>query len=288
MAWPHLVRLALLATLAGAALSVLSTGAQSQRLPVAPEVMASYKLTATFEATLFVGWSHEEGDDSTPCSPWARESGTSRVVARGVKGKPLRGSITVYKPGTTSIRVGRKRISVPWSTLQALGGATGTVTRTVTQTSGVTPGCAPGSTVRPKRFEPTECGERRFASRTAALIATNRAFDRTLDPGNANPSGVGPEQLARLTNPSIDFHVGPRRDPFRLCDVGPVFAKRFPVDVGLDLEEGNGGVSTFANLVMRGQRAVLIHKYGGRCSSAGSPRECSFSLHLEVRITRTS
>ncbi|HXG75950.1 MAG TPA: hypothetical protein VNJ53_05220 [Gaiellaceae bacterium] len=227
----------LLAVVLAAALALFGVEAGSTT-PAQSPILASYRLAATLDVSLFVGWSRESGDD-TPCTVWTRESGTNRVVARSVK--PLQGSATIYRPGTTSVMLGGRSVPVPWATLQAVGQARGTVTRTVSQTSGVNRGCPAGSSARPRRFPPLECGERTFSSRVASLLGTDRVFDRTLDPGNTRRLG---EPLSRLYKSSIDVNVSPGRDPFRRCDVAPSWAKRFPTDVGLAHSTRAGGRAT--------------------------------------------
>jgi hypothetical protein len=273
----------LLVALITLAVAIVGAGTGSGAPHQGP-IATTYRFAAALEVSLFVGWSREEGDETSPCTVWAHERGTNRVVARSVR--RLKGSATIYPPGVSTIRVGGRRIPVAWATLSALGRAKGTATRTTTQTSGVTPGCGPNSNVQPKRFPPLECGERAFSTRTASIVATDRVFDRTLDPGKTrDPS----EALSRLYKSSIDVWVAPARDPFRNCDVAPTWAKRFPTDVGLALDSGgrNGDQWALAYL-KKGRTVTLEDSYGGRCTVAVGPRDCSFALRIEVKIKRLS
>ena len=261
------------------------SGASDQRLPSTPPVVAGYNLRAQFEVELFVGWGQQSGDDlNAACSVWWTQSGTNRVKARSVK--PIRGLMQIHRRRTSQIRVGGRNVPVSWGNLTAVGRAAGTSKRTLSEQSGVNwgPDCS-GARPGPHRFPPSECGERSFATRQAALLATWREFDGTLDPGNANPISSPDENRPRLTRESIDFHVSPLRDPFRACAAAPHYARSFPVDVGLRVSDADWNK---LRTLRRGRSVTLTDRYGGRCTEAFSPRVCSFTLDLSVTITRTT
>ena len=246
-------------------------------------MVAGYNLRAQFEVELFVSWGQQSGDDlNATCSVWWTQSGTNRVKARSVK--PIVGFMQIHRRGTSQIRVGGRNVPVSWGSLNAVGRAAGTSKRTLTEQSGVNWGSAcSGARPGPHRFPPSECGERSFATRHAALLATWRAFDGTLDPGRADPTHE--PNTNRLTRESIDFHVSPDRDPFRACAAAPHYARRFPVDVGLKVSDAEWNK---LRTLRKGRSVTLSDRYGGRCSEAFSPRVCSFTLDLSVTITRTT
>lgn len=215
------MRLLLPVSLAAITAVIAGAGAGSSaelQTPRTPPVVAGYNLTAAFTASLLVSWALREGDRSDACSAWAETSGLNKVNARTVK--PVKGYLQIYRRGFQP----RRGPVQSWGSLVAVGKARGTIERSLDQQSGVNGGAGCGQRYR---FPPTTCGERLFTTRPATLLATWRVFNRTLDPRDIDPTGLG-----GLSKESIDFTITPGRDPFSNCDI-PSYAKAFPVDVGL-------------------------------------------------------
>jgi hypothetical protein len=276
--------LVLSAALAGGAGA--GSGAESQVRPGTPTVLTGYRLTAQLQASLFVGWSDTRGDPDAACSSWVTQTGTSRVDAHTA---PIRGFLQLHPPGTTHVVIRGRRVPVTWAELSAVGRATGTAKRTYTHTAGVnwSAECV-GSRPIPERAPATDCDPRTFTTRTAAIIATDRAFNRTLESGNANP-GPG-DDLGSLRSRSIDFIISPSRDLFRSCPPATAFAssvelyaRRYITDVGLLVTDEKWQK---LRRLRSGGRLPLSHIYGGRCDTHISPRDCSFRLELDVWIKR--
>ena len=208
-----------------AVLAVLTVGVGPRPAPLvepagatpAARSDAAYPLHVKFDLLYQIEWREPqglEGRDGDPCAPWRIDRGVTTVVVRDAAWK-RRGQQKARRHGMPGhLTVSANAGAGTWASGSAVGRARGTVQRRWVQSGGPEDGdvrnfCPGGEPWRPT---PADCGERRFKTRTAALLAQQRRRLRTLD-DVMTVSGVS----RASDSPVFSFSVGPTFALYRSC-----------------------------------------------------------------------
>lgn len=258
-----------------AAIAVIGgAGAAAARSTYAPTgsearpraLKADYLIKAEFGMGYELVWSERSGSQSTPCSEWHFNSGTTELDVGSRGTLPGRLKVAQY-PNYASLL------------LYAVGRDRGTFMRTLTQTGGTT-ACG---TDPPVTFVPpaNDCPQApwNYQRRNAALKdATARGFrrlDQLTDIANSQPGFI-----------AIAIADGPTGNVmYRTC-VSSGYAPDFPQYVKLPV--GESDIVALRKL-KPGHRHRIQKIWGGPCKAADEippEAQCQFHLDLHVDIRR--
>ena len=257
-----------------AASAIAGTGARSEAsdLQTGP-IYPGYRIKAEFSGSLLVSWGFSENTEGkdNPCSFWVKGGGISKFQTSSIRPAPG------YLQGFGPRHAGNRRPGQSWASMSVLGNAKGKVERSITIHDGGVNWNASCVGTRPRRPESIDCGERLLPRMRAILVALDSKFTGMLEPPELAPLGSSDDL--------VFFSIGASREPFGSC--APSYAGKPPQTFlrNAALRVTRQDKQKLVNLG-RGKSHRLADHYGGRCSEDVSPRDCSFVLDLELKITR--
>jgi hypothetical protein len=278
--------------LAAAALAVLTLGGGPRPAPLLVEPAAAtpaarsdaaYPFHVKFDLLYQIEWREPqglEGRDGDPCAPWRIDRGVTTVVARDAPWK-RRGQRRARRHGMPGhLTVSANSRASTWASGSAVGWARATVQRRWVQSGGPGEGdvgnFCPGT--EPWKPTPADCGERRFTTRTAAVLAQQRRRLRTLDEV-MTLSGVP----RASDTPVFSFSLVPTSALYRSC-MASHYAPEHPTNLGVRITIV--GIDDLLRL-LPGKSVTGEWRNTGPCDDdLSGDLACTYKLDVDWDLTR--